>query len=162
MSLRLRSILAAAIATMLAVVVLGSAVDVLVARHLHHGLDKTLRTRAIGVAQLAASAPALLTTPGALDAPVGGTQALVEVVDRKRPDRRALALARRTRAAADDRAGRDRQRSTARYRTIAFGGASACASTRRRSRTCGRGRRRGPRRGVDGRPHRHDPHAARG
>jgi two-component system OmpR family sensor kinase len=83
MSLRLRSILAAAISTMLAVVVLGSAVDVLVARHLHRGLDKTLRTRAVEVAQLAASAPALVTQPGALDAPVGSTQAMVEVVDRR-------------------------------------------------------------------------------
>ena len=82
MSLRLRSILAAAISTMIAVAVLGSAVDVLVARHLHHGLDKTLRTRAVEVAQLAASAPALITQPGALDAPVGSTQAMVEVVDR--------------------------------------------------------------------------------
>ncbi len=82
MSLRLRSILAAAISTMLAVAVLGSAVDLLVARHLHHGLDKTLRTRAVEVAQLAASAPALVTQPGALDSPVGSTQAMVEVVDR--------------------------------------------------------------------------------
>ena len=83
MSIRLRSILAAAVSTMLAVVVLGSVVDVLVARHLHHGLDKTLRTRAVEVAQLAASAPALVTQPGALDAPVGSTQAMVEVVDRR-------------------------------------------------------------------------------
>ncbi len=82
MSIRLRSILAAAVSTMLAVVVLGSVVDVLVARHLHHGLDKSLRTRAVEVAQLAASAPALVTQPGALDAPVGSTQAMVEVVDR--------------------------------------------------------------------------------
>ncbi len=83
MSLRLRSILAAAVATMIAVVVLGSAVDVLVARHLHRELDRTLRARAIEVAQLAASAPALLTTPGSLDSPVGATQAMVEVVDRR-------------------------------------------------------------------------------
>jgi two-component system, OmpR family, sensor kinase len=83
MSLRLRSILAAAVSTMLAVAVLGLAVDVLVARHLHRGLDRTLRTRAVEVAQLAASAPALVTQPGALDAPVGSTQAMVEVVDRR-------------------------------------------------------------------------------
>ncbi len=83
MSLRLRSILAAAVATLLAVAVLGSAVDVLVARHLHHGLDKTLHTRAVEVSQLAASVPALVTQPGALDAPVGSTQALVEIVDRR-------------------------------------------------------------------------------
>jgi two-component system, OmpR family, sensor kinase len=84
MTLRLRTILAAAAATMLAVIVLGGALDVLVARHLRNELDDSLRTRAIGVAQLAASAPALITTPGALDAPTGGTQSLVEVVDRRR------------------------------------------------------------------------------
>ena len=71
MSLRLRSILAAAVATLLAVAVLGSAVDVLVARHLHHGLDQTLRTRAVEVAQLAASAPALVTHRARSTRPVG-------------------------------------------------------------------------------------------
>jgi signal transduction histidine kinase len=75
--------LAAAAATMIAVVVLGLAVDVLVARHLHHAQDRTLRARAVEVAQLAASAPALLTTPGSLDSPVGAAQAVVEVVDRR-------------------------------------------------------------------------------
>jgi len=64
------------------VVVLGSAVNVLVARHLHRTQDHTLRSRAVEVAQLAASAPALLTTPGSLDSPVGAAQAMVEVVDR--------------------------------------------------------------------------------
>jgi signal transduction histidine kinase len=81
-SIRTRTILAAAFATMIAVVVLGSVVDVVVARHLHGSLDRTLRSRAVAVAQLSASAPALLTTPGALDSPVGATQAMVEVVDR--------------------------------------------------------------------------------
>jgi len=83
MSLRLRSIAAAAAATMLAVVVLGLAVDVLVARHLHRSQDSTLRSRAVEVAQLAASAPAVLTTPGSLDSPVGAAQAVVEVIDRR-------------------------------------------------------------------------------
>ncbi len=82
MSIRTRTILAAALATMIAVVVLGSVVDVVVERHLHNSLDHTLRSRAVAVAQLSASAPALLTTPGALDSPVGATQAMVEVVDR--------------------------------------------------------------------------------
>jgi two-component system OmpR family sensor kinase len=80
MSIRLRSALAAGVATLLAVAVLGSAVDVLVARHLRGGLDRTLRTRAVDVAQLAASAPSLLTAPGSLDAPTG---AMVQVVDRR-------------------------------------------------------------------------------
>src|SRR4029078_3766383 len=82
MSLRLRSTVAAALAALIAVVVLGSGVDVLVARHLHPTQDHTLRARAVEVAQLAASAPALLTTPGSLDSPVGSTQAMVEVLGR--------------------------------------------------------------------------------
>ena len=121
MNLRLRTILAAAAATMLAVIVLGSAVDVLVTRHLRHELDRSLRTRAIGVAQLAASAPALLTTPGALDAPAGGTQALVEVIDsRHRIVARSLSLGGRVlpQALAQDAIDGD----TSRYRTVQFGG----------------------------------------
>src|SRR5262249_9692701 len=51
--------------------------------HLHHSLDHTLRQAAVQIAQLNASAPALLTTPGALDSPIGGTQLLVEVIDRQ-------------------------------------------------------------------------------
>ena len=82
MSTRLRTVIAAALATLIALVALGAVVDVLVARHLHRALDHTLRERAVEVAQLAASAPALLTTPGSLDSPVGATQAMVEVVDR--------------------------------------------------------------------------------
>ena len=84
---------------MLAVVVLGSAVDVLVARHLRRALDRTLRARAVEVAQLAASAPALLTAPGALDSPVGGDAGAGRGRRPARPDRRALAVARRPRAA---------------------------------------------------------------
>ena len=121
MNLRLRTVLAAAAATMLAVVVLGSAVDVLVARHLRHELDRSLRTRAIGVAQLAASAPALLTTPGALDAPAGGTQALVEVIDsRHRIVARSLSLGGRVlpQSLAQDAIAGD----SSRYRTVQFGG----------------------------------------
>ena len=83
MSLRARTILAAATATLVAVIVLGLAVDILVARDLRRGLDHSLRTRAAETAQLASSAPALLTTPGALDSPVGATQAMVEVVDKQ-------------------------------------------------------------------------------
>jgi len=121
MSLRARAIVAAAATTMLAVAVLGLALDVLVARHLRGELDRSLRTRAIGVAQLAASAPALITTPGALDAPAGGTQALVEVVDTKRRIvARSLSLGGRVlpeTLAAPALAGR-----APRYRTVPFGG----------------------------------------
>ncbi|MGZ4334317.1 MAG: sensor histidine kinase [Gaiellaceae bacterium] len=93
MSTRLRSVLAAAVATLIAVAMLGSLIDVLVARHLHHALDRTLHARAVEVSQLAASAPALLTTPGSLDSPVGATQAMVEVLDgRGRIVARSLSL----------------------------------------------------------------------
>ena len=81
-SLGARTILAASLAVLLALVVVGGAVDVLVARHLHRSLDRSLRERAVEVAQLSASAPALLTSPGALDSPLGGTQVSTEVVDR--------------------------------------------------------------------------------
>ena len=119
MSLRARTILAAATATLVAVIVLGLAVDILVARDLHHGLDRNLRNRAAETAQLAASAPALLTTPGALDSPVGATQAMVEVVDKQgRIVARSLSLGGRvlprelaSSAIADGRGG---------YRTVSF------------------------------------------
>ena len=93
-SLRVRSVVAAAVAVLLALVVVGVVVDVLVARHLNGSLDRALRQRAVEVAQLSAAAPALLTSPGALDAPLGGQQLDVEVVDRRdRIVARSLALA---------------------------------------------------------------------
>jgi signal transduction histidine kinase len=82
-SLGARSILAASVAVLLALVVVGTGVDVLVGRHLHRSLDHSLRARAVDVAQLSASAPALLVVPGALDVSLGGQQASVEVVDRR-------------------------------------------------------------------------------
>jgi len=83
LSLRWRSVAAAAVAILLAVAVAGVAIDLLVSNHLHRSLDDVLRRRAVSVAQLAASAPAVLTTPGALDSPVGGTDLSVEVLDRR-------------------------------------------------------------------------------
>ena len=82
LSLRWRSVAAATVAILLAVAVAGVVIDLLVSRHLHRSLDGVLRRRAVTVAQLAASAPAVLTTPGALDSPVGGTDLSVEVLDR--------------------------------------------------------------------------------
>jgi two-component system OmpR family sensor kinase len=82
-SLQLRSVVAAALGILIALVVVGAAISVLVSRHLNRSLDHTLRQRAVEIAQLNASAPALLTTPGALDSPLGGTQLIVEVVDRR-------------------------------------------------------------------------------
>jgi two-component system OmpR family sensor kinase len=88
-----RSVLAAAAGILLAVLTVGIGVDVLASRDLHRALDRTLRQRAVEVAQLSASAPALLTTPGALDSPLGGTQLSVEVLDRRhRIVARSLAL----------------------------------------------------------------------
>jgi two-component system, OmpR family, sensor kinase len=121
MSVRVRSILAAALATLIAVVVLGSVVDVVVARHLHSSLDRTLRSRAVAVAQLSASAPALLTTPGALDSPVGATQAMVEVVDRRgRIVARSLSLG--GRVLPSSLARQTIAGESGGYRTIRFGG----------------------------------------
>jgi len=121
MSVRARSIVAAALATMIAVVVLGSVVDVVVARHLHSSLDRTLRSRAVAVAQLSASAPALLTTPGALDSPVGATQAMVEVVDRRgRIVARSLSLG--GRVLPSSLARQTIAGESGSYRTIRFGG----------------------------------------
>jgi signal transduction histidine kinase len=81
-SLGARSILAASLSVLLALVLLGGAVDLLVSRHLHRTLDRSLRQRALEVSQLSAAAPSLLTSPGALDSQVGGTQISTQVVDR--------------------------------------------------------------------------------
>jgi two-component system, OmpR family, sensor kinase len=82
LTLRARLIAAAAAATIGAVAVLGVSVLVLVNHELHSSLDTTLRSRAADVARLAVSAPAVLTSPGALEAPFGGRELSVEVVDR--------------------------------------------------------------------------------
>ncbi len=81
--LRTRVVAAAAVSIVTAVVVLGAAVQVLLARHLHQELDSTLRDRAAQVAQLAATAPALLTSPTVLEASVEPRQLDVEVVDHR-------------------------------------------------------------------------------
>jgi two-component system, OmpR family, sensor kinase len=92
-SIQLRAVLAAGVAIVLVLIVAGAALDLLVSDHLHRSLDRTLRQRAVEVAQLSASAPAVLTRPGALDSPVGSTQLSVEVVDRRgRIVARSLAL----------------------------------------------------------------------
>jgi len=82
-SLTGRAVLAAAIAIVVALVVVGVGVDLLVSRHLHASLDGSLRDRATEVARLSATAPALLTVPGSLDAPLGGEQSSVQVLDRR-------------------------------------------------------------------------------
>jgi two-component system OmpR family sensor kinase len=81
-SLRMRVALAAGAAIALATVLLGITAVVLSEREQASSRDAALRSGATQVAQLSASAPALLTAPGALEGRVGGRRLLVEVVDR--------------------------------------------------------------------------------
>src|SRR3954466_3835014 len=71
-SLRTRVAAAAAAAIVLAVVLLAIAVPALLSRDLKGSLDDALRRRAADVAQLNASAPAVLTQPGALEGRLTG------------------------------------------------------------------------------------------
>jgi len=80
-SLRARLVLASGGAIVLAVAVFTIATIVLVSHQLRGSLDTALRQRAEEVAQLAVSAPAVLTDPGALESPVSGRQIVVEVLD---------------------------------------------------------------------------------
>ncbi len=92
-SLTSRAVIAASLSVLVALVVVGLGIDVLVSRHLHQSLDRALHARAVEVAQLSATAPALLTSPGTLDASLGGEQLSVEVFDRHaRLVARSLAL----------------------------------------------------------------------
>ncbi len=83
-ALRTRVALAAAAAVFLAVGLLGGATQLLTGHELRSSLDRGLEGRATDVARLSVSAPALLTAPGALDAPYGGRDLVVEVLDRRR------------------------------------------------------------------------------
>jgi signal transduction histidine kinase len=92
-SLLSRSVLAAVGGILLAIIVAGAGVDLLASRDLHHALDNSLRQRAVEISQLSASAPSLLTRPGALDTTLGGAQLRIEVLDRhNRLVARSLAL----------------------------------------------------------------------
>jgi two-component system, OmpR family, sensor kinase len=81
-SLRFRVALAAGAAIALATILLGVTVVALSEREEASSRDAALRAGASQVAQLSASAPALLTAPGALEGRVGSRRLLVEVVDR--------------------------------------------------------------------------------
>jgi signal transduction histidine kinase len=74
---------AAVLAVVVAVACLGITARVVVAHQLHSSLDASLRRRAVDVSRLSVSAPAVLTAPGALEAPVAGRQLAVEVLDRR-------------------------------------------------------------------------------
>jgi two-component system, OmpR family, sensor kinase len=91
--LRTRVAVAAAVSIVAAVALLGAAVQLLLARHLHGALDGALRQRAVEVARIQAATPALLTSPGVLETSVGPRQTDIEVVDRRgRILARSLAL----------------------------------------------------------------------
>ena len=79
----LRARLAAIVAgSILAAIALFGLLTVqLVSHELRSSLDRALRQRAQEVAQLAVSAPAVLTDPGALESPASGRQIAVEVID---------------------------------------------------------------------------------
>jgi two-component system sensor histidine kinase MprB len=92
-SLRARLVLAAGGSIVAAVALFGVAAVLLVRHELRSSLDAALRQRALQVAELAVSAPAVLTAPGALESPVSGRQIVVEVLDsRGRILARSLAL----------------------------------------------------------------------
>jgi signal transduction histidine kinase len=62
-------------------VVFGIAAVAATSNELRSSLDRALQQRARDVGRLSVSAPAVLTAPGALEAPVGGRQIVVEVID---------------------------------------------------------------------------------
>lgn len=80
-SLRVRVALAAGAAIAVATFLLGGAVIALTERQDATSRDDALRAGATQVAQLSASAPALLTAPGALEGRVGSRRLLIQVVD---------------------------------------------------------------------------------
>ena len=80
-SIRARLVLASGGSILVAVALFTTLTVVLVSNQLRSSLDTALRQRAEEVAQLAVSAPAVLTDPGALESPVSGRQIVVEVVD---------------------------------------------------------------------------------
>ncbi|PZS08053.1 MAG: hypothetical protein DLM64_13525 [Solirubrobacterales bacterium] len=73
--------LASAGSILAAVAVFTLASVILVSAQLRGSLDNALRERAQEIAQLAVSAPAVLTDPGALESPVSGRQIAVQVID---------------------------------------------------------------------------------
>ncbi|HET9154098.1 MAG TPA: HAMP domain-containing sensor histidine kinase [Solirubrobacterales bacterium] len=82
-SLNSRLTFAAIAAVLLAVLVLGIGAQIIIGNRLQSSLDSSLRKRAVEVARLSISAPAVLDAPGALESPVSGRQLSVEVLDRR-------------------------------------------------------------------------------
>jgi two-component system, OmpR family, sensor kinase len=82
-TLRWRVAAASAASIALATFLLGFTAYKLVERELDQSRERALHDGAVQVAQLEASAPGLLTAPGALEGRLGGRRLLVEVVDRR-------------------------------------------------------------------------------
>ena len=82
-SLRARLALGAVAAIAVAVAVLGVAVTARLDRQLDDALDDALQARAVEVARLAATTPAVLSEPGSLEGRLGGSPLFVQVVDRR-------------------------------------------------------------------------------
>jgi signal transduction histidine kinase len=80
-TLRARLVFAATSAILVAVGLFAGAAVLLVQHELRGTLDQALRQRGEQVGELAVSAPAVLTQPGALESPVSGRQLAVEVID---------------------------------------------------------------------------------
>ncbi len=81
-TLRARLMLASVLAVLVSVVGLAVGAELLVAQQLRSRLDASLRQRAVEVVALSVTAPAVLSSPGSLEAPFSGTQVAVEVLDR--------------------------------------------------------------------------------
>jgi signal transduction histidine kinase len=81
-TLRGRLVLVATGSFLTAVLLSAIAAVLLVSHELRGTLDTALRQRAQDVAQLAVSAPAVLSDPGALESPISGRALVVQVVDR--------------------------------------------------------------------------------
>lgn len=80
-TLRARLVAVAAGAILAAVAVVALVTVIVVNEQLRGSLDTALRQRAQAVAQLAVTAPGVLTDPGALESPVAGREIAGEVVD---------------------------------------------------------------------------------
>jgi two-component system, OmpR family, sensor kinase len=122
-TLRVRLVLAAAGSILAALALFGVATVVVVRHELRGSLDSALRQRAEQVAQLAVSAPAVLTTPGALESPVSGRQIVVEVIDaRGRIVARSLTLGARLLPSQDQAARAARVSGAAGFENVVLDG----------------------------------------
>ena len=83
-TLRARLVAVALASILAALAVFGVAAWAIAGRELRGSLDQALQQRARDVARLSVSAPAVLTAPGALEAPGGGRQVVIEVLDARR------------------------------------------------------------------------------